>query len=125
MSLGVKEVFELLSNNSEFVKKIEDAIKNIIKDDKIDSSDIPEFIFIITESYNSYTTIKMSQNDLPIFIKMVINEIIKKNNLISLDKKPEFDKLVESTLKLVMMQPRVHDKIESCFKFLSCLPCFE
>jgi hypothetical protein len=120
MSIDIKDVFELLSSNSDFVKKIEVAVHEITKDGKIDSSDIPEFIFIITESYNTYTTIKITQNDLPIFIKMVVNEIIKRKNLISLDKKQEFDKLVDSALKLVMMQPRVQETIESCFK---CLPC--
>ena len=114
MSIGVKDVFELLKSNSEFVKKIEGAVCEITKDGKIDSSDIPEFIFIITESYNTYTTIKITQNDLPIFIKIVVNEIIKKKNLISEDKKQEFDKLVDSALKLVMMQPRVQSLVEGC-----------
>ena len=53
-------------------------------------------------------------NDLPIFIKIVVNEIIKKKNLISEDKKQEFDKLVDSALKLVMMQPRVQSLVEGC-----------
>jgi hypothetical protein len=120
-STDIKYVFDILTSNSEFVKKIEGAVYEITKDGKIDSSDIPEFIFIITESYNTYTTIKITKNDLPIFIKMVVNEIIKKKNLISEDKKQEFDKLVDSALKLVMMQPRVQVSIEGC---LDCLPCF-
>lgn len=121
MSIDIKDVFELLSNNSEFVKKIEGAVHEITKDGKVDSSDIPEFIFIITESYNAYTSIKISQSDLPIFIKMIVNEIIKRKNLIPADKKQEFDKLVDSALKLVMMRPRVQESIDSCFK--CCFPC--
>ena len=119
MSIDVKDVFELLKSNSDFVKKIEGAVSEITKDGKIDSSDIPEFIFVITESYNAYTTIKITPNDLPIFIKIVVNEIIKKKNLISEDKRQEFDKLVDSALKLVMMQPRVQALVEGC------CPCFK
>lgn len=124
MSIDIKDVFELLSNNSEFVKKIDCAVHEITKDGKIDSSDIPEFIFIITETYNTCSAIKISQNDLPIFIKMIVNEIVKSKQLISADKKKEFDKLVDSALKLVMMQPRIQDSIDSCLKCLDCLPCF-
>jgi hypothetical protein len=65
MSIEIKDVFDLLSSNSEFVNKIDLAIQGIIKDGKLDSSDIPEFVFIITESYNMCSTIKITQNDLP------------------------------------------------------------
>ena len=118
-------VFDVLKNNSDFVKNVDESIKKILKDDKIDTGDIPEIIYTITQSYNAYTTIKISQDDLPTFIKLIIQEIIKKKNLIPQDKMADFDKYVDMALKLVMIQPRVHDKVESCFACLSCLPCFE
>ena len=59
-----------------------------------------------------------------IFIKMIINEIVKKKNLNFLLDKQEFDKLIDSTLKLVMMQPRVNETVNTCFKCLDCLPCY-
>ena len=123
MSIDIKEVFALLSSNNEFIKKIDTSIESITKDGKLDSSDIPEFVFIITESYNMCNTLKINQNDLPVFIKMVINDIIKKKNLINENSKQEVDKLIDSALKLVMIQPRIQQSIESCFKCLECLPC--
>ena len=123
MSMDIKEVFALLSSNNEFIKKIDTSIESITKDGKLDSSDIPEFVFIITESYNMCNTLKINQNDLPVFIKMVINDIIKKKNLINENSKQEVDKLIDSALKLVMIQPRIQQSIESCFKCLECLPC--
>ena len=123
MSIDIKEVFAILSSNNDFIKKIDTSIESITKDGKLDSSDIPEFVFIITESYNMCNTLKINQNDLPVFIKMVINDIIKKKNLINENSKQEVDKLIDSALKLVMIQPRIQQSIESCFKCLECLPC--
>lgn len=121
---SVSLVFDVLKNNSDFVKNVDESIKKILKDDKIDFGDIPEIIYVITHSYNAYTTIKISQEDLPTFIKLIVEEIIKKKNLIPQDKMTDFDKYVDTALKLVMIQPRIHDKVESCFNCLSCLPCF-
>lgn len=125
MSIDIKDVFEVLSSNNEFVKKIDTAMESILKDGKLDASDIPEFVLIITESYNAYTTIKITQNDLPVFIKMFINETIKRKNLINETNKQEVDKLIDSALKLVMVQPRIQQSVESCFKCLNCLPCLK
>ena len=125
MSIDVKDVLDLLSTNNEFVKKIEVAVETIIKDGKLDTSDIPEIVFIITETYNTCNTLKITQNDLPIFIKMIISDVIKRKNLISITNKQEVDKLVDSALKLVMIQPRIQQLIDSPSKCLDCLPCLK
>lgn len=123
MTSKLREVFFVLKNNIDFVKKVDESVNKILSDGKIDMNDIPEIILIITESYNAYTTIKISQEDLPIFIKIVIDDIVKKNNLISEERKKDFDKYVEMAIKLVMVQPRVQDVTTSCFQCLDCLPC--
>ena len=105
MSLNVQEVFNILSVDPKFVAKLELSVKNIMKDGKIDQYDIPEFVFIITDTYNEMSKFRLTYDELPQLIKMIYTFMVQKLNLIPEDKRPEFECLVNSALRLVMMQP--------------------
>ncbi len=123
MSLSVQEVFNLLSADPKFVAKLEASVKNIMKDGKIDQYDVPELVFIITDSYNEMSRFRLTYDELPQLIKMIYNFMVEKLNLIPEDKRSEFDRLVDSALRLVMMQPVVKQAVTSCFsKIFPC--CF-
>jgi hypothetical protein len=68
------------------------------------------------------SSLRLSSDDLPKLFKMIYSFIIEKLNLIPEDKKPEFERLVDSALKLVMMQPIVNQVVTSCFAKI--FPCF-
>jgi hypothetical protein len=51
---------------------------------------------------------------------MLLNEVVVKKNLVPENMKGDFDRMVDSSVKLLMMQPIVKDKLVSCFAFLSC-----
>jgi hypothetical protein len=122
MSVSVQDVFNILLADPKFISRLEDSIKNIMKDGKVDQYDVPEIVFIITDAYNQMSSLRLSSDDLPKLFKMIYSFIIEKLNLIPEDKKPEFERLVDSALKLVMMQPIVNQVVTSCFAKI--FPCF-
>ena len=117
---NIKKALELLTKDTLFIRKLEDSIKNIIEDDKIDQNDIPEIIYVITNAYNSFGNIKVNYQDLPVLIKLIYDHIIEKFDLIPVNKRNKFSKLVDSAIKLVMLQPVVANGIKSCLNKLSC-----
>ena len=122
MSLTVQDVFNLLSADPKFIERVDQSIKNIMKDGKVDQYDVPEIVFIITDAYNQMSRFRLTSEDLPKLFKMIYSFIVDKLNLIPEDKKPEFERLVDSALKLVMMQPVVNQAVTSCFSKI--FPCF-
>lgn len=122
MSVSVQDVFNILSTDPKFITRLETSINNIMKDGKVDQYDVPEIVFIITDAYNQMSSLRLSSEDLPKLFKMIYSFIIDKLNLIPEDKKPEFERLIDSALKLVMMQPVVNQVVTSCFSRL--FPCF-
>lgn len=103
----VDQVFRLLTNNSKFIDHLENCIQDIIKNDNFIMFDIPEIIFIIVDAYNIMSEIKLDSNNLPLLIKLLFNYIVDKFELIPENKKAAFDRLVDSAIKLIMLQPIV------------------
>ncbi len=123
MSDRVCEVFQLLCDDSKFIARLETSIANIMKDNKVDQYDVPEFIFIITDALAT-VPFKVNSTDLPVLIKLLYNFMVDKLNLIPQDKRSDFERLVDSALKLLMLQPVVSSKLNNLLsKITSCIPC--
>jgi hypothetical protein len=119
--LVISQALELLIKDPNFIKNLETSVKNILKDGKIDQYDIPELVFMITDAYNSMQSIRLEYRDLPVLIKLVYNYMVEKLDLIPSDKRAEFERLVDSALKLVMLQPAISRGVNSCLgKLFSC-----
>lgn len=117
----VTQALELLIKDPNFIKNLETSVKNILKDGKVDQLDIPEFIFLITDAYNSMHQVRLEYRDLPILIKLIYNHMVEKLNLIPVENRADFERLVDSALKLVMMQPAISRQVNSCLsKLFSC-----
>jgi len=91
-----------------------------MKDGKVDQYDIPEIVFVISDAVNSLPSFQVTSEVLPILIKMLYNFIVDKYKLVPDDKKAEIERLVDSSLRLLMMQPKVKEGLNRCFAFLSC-----
>jgi len=113
---SVEEVFKILSIDVKFITHITTSINNIMKDGKVDHHDIPEIILLLINAYNDICHFHLSFEDLPILIKQLYCFIINKHNLLTDDKKDVFDKLVDTSIKLVMTQPKVKKQV---FRFFS------
>jgi hypothetical protein len=115
MSHNIDSVIDLLIKNENFKKKIEDHITKIMKDNKIDVYDIPELILMVMTLYNNLSTVKLSYSDIPSFINTIIKRILEEKNLIPEQNKESFFKLLETTINLVMLKPKVKNCLTSCF----------
>ena len=117
----VSQALELLIKDPNFIKNLETSVKNILKDGKIDQYDVPELVFLITDAYNSMQSVRLEYKDLPVLIKLIYNYMVDKLDLIPVDKRAEFERLVDSALRLVMLQPAVSRGVNSCLgKLFSC-----
>jgi hypothetical protein len=121
----IEEAFKILLLDKDFLTNIEIAMKHIMKDGKIDSSDIPDLLFIITTIYNNMKNFKLTENELPQLLKLLCKYIIEKYNLIEIApcKMLELEKIMDSTIKLIMIKPVVliEGTIGICGSLIKCI----
>ena len=117
---NVEALFKVITTDSGFLTRVKEAVDRIMKDGKVDQYDIPEIVFVISETVNSLPSFQITSEVLPVLIKMLYNFIVDKYKLVPDDKKAEIERLVDSSLRLLMMQPKVKESINGCFAFLSC-----
>ena len=103
---------------------ITNGIQSIMKDGKIDSSDIPDIMLILMECTNNLEKFNLTYNQLVEVLEEVIIYILEEQNVIPTDKKEDIYKMIRSTIKLVLLQP----KLKSCLtgvwtKFKNLLCC--
>jgi hypothetical protein len=116
----INEKVKLILDDPIFIDKVETSIKSIIKDNKVEQTDIPKFVFLIMEAYNSLPKAKLTKKEIPEFISCVYNYLVEKYNFIPNEEKNKYESLVASSIKLVLMTPQL--KIPKNNKF-HCLIC--
>jgi len=109
---------KLIVDDPVFIAKVESSVKNILKDGKVDQSDIPEFVFLIMEAYNTLPKARLSREELPEFVSCVFNYLVDKYNLIPKNERTKYEVLVASSVKLVLMTPQLRS-----FSIWKC-PCW-
>ena len=112
---SIAVIFSKIVNDKAFVDRVDTGIKNIMKDGKVDFTDIPEIIFIITDTFNSLDSFKLKQDELLSLFEMLYTHLNNLYNIVPEDKQDEFKGLVESSLKLVMLKPKIKKMLFSCF----------
>jgi hypothetical protein len=114
------DMVKLILDDPIFIDKIETSVKSIIKDNKVEQTDIPEFVFLIMEAYNSLPKAKLTKKEIPEFISCVYNYLVEKYNFIPNEEKNKYENLVVSSIKLVLMTHQL--KFSTNHKF-HCLIC--
>ena len=99
-------MIKLIVDDPEFIAKVESSVRNILKDGKVDETDIPEFVFLIMEAYNSLPKARLTKEELPEFVSCVYNYLVEKYNLIPKDQRAKYETIVTSSVKLVLMVPQ-------------------
>ena len=116
----VNEMVKLILDDPIFITKVENSIKSIVKDNKVDQSDIPEFVFLIMEAYNSLPKAKLTKEEIPEFVSCVYNYLVDKYNLIPEEERSKYESLIVSSIKLVLMNPQLENLSKwKCY----CLIC--
>ena len=117
---NLEALFKVITTDSDFLKRVKDSIDKIMKDGKVDQYDVPEIVFVISETINSRPSFKIQKELLPVLIKMLYNFIVDTYKLVPEEKKAEIERLVDSSLRLLMLQPMVTEGLTRCFSFLPC-----
>jgi hypothetical protein len=116
----IDAVVEAVTKDDKFLATVKTSVEKILKDGKVDQSDIPELVFIISETVNSLGSFNVSVDMVPVVIKMIYKFIVEKYNLVPEDKKADFERIVDSSLRLLMFQPTIRKGLNSCLAFLTC-----
>ncbi len=104
--MNAKEIFKTCIGDNEFVERLDKSVKNITRDGKLDQYDIPDIILIIVDILNNHTHIKFNASILGDLVYELITYIIEKYKLIRDPTKQEtFNRLIRSSLQLLLLQP--------------------
>lgn len=100
----VEQCVNILIDDESFINECKNDIGNILKDNKITSNDIPYIIKIIVLAFKKSKTIDINDNDLNLFIKILLVELLKKLN-------------VHDDLEKILT-PEINDMIDTCVDLL-------
>jgi hypothetical protein len=109
-----------LTKNVSFLQKIDETVKSIMKDGKVDQFDIPEIMLLITElittSEKSKVTIEQIENSITTLYQYIMTHY----KLFPEDpvQKESFERLFNMCVKLIIFQPKLN---KSCKSIFSCL----
>jgi hypothetical protein len=105
---------KIINDNPTLFNEIETGVLEILKDNKIDSSDIPQFILIVQILYERIYTQKNiinSEKHVGIcldILKIIVRILVKERNIFDKEKKIDYifqlDKLIESCISLLNYQ---------------------
>jgi hypothetical protein len=103
----VSTFVKALIDDIQFVKSVEDNIKEIIKDGKITVGDVPEVVAIVTDCYNNMSKFNLTYEELPQVLVEVVNYMIDTYDLVPDEEEEEFKRMIDMAVKLIMLQPKV------------------
>ena len=122
---------EIISTHPDFFKEIEELLNNIIRDNKIDSKDIPDIMLLLQKLYELLHNMKdfkfnieKSTSTIGILTKFVINvfineEIIKVEPSNRLEIQENLNKLIDVSMNLIKLtttiKPTFFKDLFSCF----------
>ena len=117
----VRETFELLTRNPTFIRELEESVKEIAEDGKIDLGDAAEIVHIIVAVIEHQPTVRLEPTDLGTLIRMLFDFVVAKYNIFNdKDTADKFGKIVDSSIRLVLMRPKVNDAVDGCLTRLGC-----
>jgi hypothetical protein len=117
----MEDIFLTITNDKENINKIKKSVDSILKDGTINQYDIPDIVFLVTDLLNSLSTLRVTPEEIPVLIKKICAFVLNTYGGIPEEKKPEFERLLDSSLRLVMLQPKVKEAVTSCLGFLKCV----
>lgn len=116
----VSTFVQALVDDPKFIKEIENNIKNIMEDGKVNMADIPEIIEMATNCYNNISKVHLTYDELPEILTEIINYILDTYELVPDEEEEQFRKIVDMGVKLIMLKPAVK---KGCLKVWNKLSC--
>lgn len=114
--MTLSDISQLIVSNKDFINNVENQIKEILKDGRVDTQDIPEIMFVVTECYNNIKNVKVTYEMLPEILEEIVDFILEKHCVIPDDQEEELKKMINMGIKLIMIKPQVK---KCCLKLLN------
>ena len=116
----------LISEHKEYFVSIEDTFVEIVKDNKINASDVPNLILLILNLYALICSTKLNKSPIEscrVMLKFIFNVIVKEK-IVKVDNEEELltclNTLVDSCIELVIFQKKTSSSgtnLFSCFGY--------
>ena len=114
-NLKISYLLDKLMLDDDFSSVLEKSINAIMKDGKIDMYDIPEIVLIISELITKTPTITLTVENLTDLVSELITFITKKYNITIVDTETEnFKRILNSSIKLLLFNPKVKKQLKAC-----------
>lgn len=109
-----KIIIELLDDDA-FVYECRKKIEEIFSDHKIQIDDIPEILsLIIIVSQKYYLFIDITEEDIYEIFSILIIQLFKKFKILQDDNEPKINRVIQSSLQLLVFQVKVKKSKFSC-----------
>ena len=115
----INDIVNEILENKEFVDECVNKIKNdVLKDNKIDSTDIPDLIYIVTLLLNNKPKIKINNETMKEVMKLLIIKLLVEVKYVKLEESipilPDQEKLIDMSLELLGTTVIVTKKFCKC-----------
>ena len=115
----IEKIIQELLDDDAFVYECRKEIEDIFEDQKIDIDDIPEIlslIIIISQKY--YLFMNITDDDIYEIFSILIIELFKKFNILQEENdNPKINKILQSSLKLLVYHVKIKKSKWSCWCF--------
>jgi hypothetical protein len=103
----ITEITTLILNDKKFSIDIKNSLDNMMRDGKIDLTDVPEMIHLVTLGYNKSKKFSVTLNQLPDLLTNLALRIIEKYDLIPDELQDDFRKILQSSINLILLSPKI------------------
>jgi hypothetical protein len=116
-----RETFDVLIKNPQFLRELEESVKAIAEDGKVDMGDAAEIVHIIVSVIEHQPRVRLEPNDLGTLIRLLYDFVVVKYKIFDDTETAEkFGKIVDSSIRLVLMRPKVNEAVGGCLDRLGC-----
>ena len=116
LKYDLNKIVNFLTNEPTFLENVDKFINTVIKNNKLDSSNIPELIFLMMDSYNNLDKSLTYKNlvhkeDLESFVRLVFEFIVNKYKLLPDNMISDYETVIIASIKLLLLTPKVNIKV--------------
>ena len=120
MSALLNSITQKLIDDKEFMSIVEKKIKEIMKDGKITTQDIPNITLIVVHATNNLKSFNLTYNELSEILQDIIVFLLEHFKVLPEDGKADILAMIKSCVELTMMQPKVKNCLVNVWNKLLC-----
>ncbi len=103
-----------------FLNIIENKLKAIMKDGKVDKKDIPDITLLVVYCTNNLKKFNVTYDELGQVLEETINYLLDHFKVIPEDSVEEFKLMVHSMVQLTILQPKIKSCLTNAWKMIIC-----